>query len=152
MRCAGLIPLVFFVATSCFASAPRGIPKELARERARLVSNVRYRLHFTLAPHASTTNGHEELAFQLQSATTLLLDYREGTASRLQINGEDVPIQAENGHIALPQESLRVGENRVSLDFASAVGPAGKAITQYEDKDDGSEYIYSLFVPMDASM
>ena len=30
----------------------------------------------------------------------------------------------------------------------------GAAITRYEDKDDGSEYIYSLFlfVPMDASM
>ena len=32
------------------------------------------------------------------------------------------------------------------------VAPAGKAITRYEDKDDGSEYIYTLFVPMDASM
>ncbi|HEX3155882.1 MAG TPA: M1 family aminopeptidase, partial [Candidatus Angelobacter sp.] len=29
---------------------------------------------------------------------------------------------------------------------------AGKAITRFEDKDDGSEYIYTLFVPMDADM
>jgi len=26
------------------------------------------------------------------------------------------------------------------------VAPAGKAITRFEDKDDGSEYIYTLFV------
>jgi aminopeptidase N len=32
------------------------------------------------------------------------------------------------------------------------VAAAGKAITRFEDRDDGSEYLYTLFVPMDAEM
>jgi len=152
MRCAALISLVFLLAIPCLASAPSGIPRELARERARLVSNVRYRLSFTLVAHAATTTGHEELTFELKSPGPLLLDYREGVASNLRINNTEAPVQSENGHILLAEEKLRAGENHISLDFVSPVAPAGKALTQYEDKDDGSEYIYTLFVPMDASM
>jgi aminopeptidase N len=152
MRCVSLICFVFLLAIPCIASAPSGIPRELARERAHLISNVRYRLSFTLAPHAPTTSGHEELTFELKSPAQVLLDYREGTASNLRINDAEVPVQSANGHILLPEDKLRAGPNRISLDFVSPVAPAGKAITQYEDKDDGSEYIYTLFVPMDASM
>ncbi len=47
---------------------------------------------------------------------------------------------------------LQLGENVVEIDFTATVAPAGKAITRFEDKDDGSEYIYTLFVPMDADM
>jgi aminopeptidase N len=149
--------LIFFlpflsVISNCFAAAPSGIPRELARERARLVSDLHYKLEFGLNEHAISSRGHEEVSFQLKSAAPLLIDYREGKASRLRVNDADVPIQTENGHILLPQQNLRVGENRIAIDFESPVAPAGKAITRYEDKDDGSEYIYTLFVPMDASM
>ncbi len=44
------------------------------------------------------------------------------------------------------------GRNELRVEFTSQAGAAGKAITQYEDRDDGSEYVYTLFVPMDASM
>jgi len=113
---------------------------------------VRYRLEYKLEPHASATTGHEEVRFKLNRAFPLLLDFREGTASNLQVNGSSVAVMAENGHIALPASSLRAGENQLTLDFTAPVAPAGKAITRYEDKDDGREYIYTLFVPMDASM
>src|SRR5207237_8556954 len=82
----------------------------------------------------------------------LLIDYRDGVVRNLELNDSDTTVEAENGHILLPQQKVRGGENRVAIDFESPVAPAGKAITRYEDKDDGSEYIYTLFVPMDASM
>jgi len=152
MRWRVLICFLTFVAPYSLSATPNGIPRELAQERARLISDLHYRLHFTLVPHASMTSGHEELTFQLQSGAPLLIDYREGTVHRLVINDSDTPIQAENGHILLPQEKLRAGENHIAFDFESPVAAAGKAITRFEDKDDGSEYIYTLFVPMDASM
>ncbi len=40
----------------------------------------------------------------------------------------------------------------MNAQFTAPVGPAGKAITRYEDRDDHAEYLYTLFVPMDASM
>ncbi len=152
MRCVALISFVFLLAVPCLASAPSGIPRELARERARLIAHLRYRLSFTIVPHPATTSGHEELTFELKAPGPVLLDYREGTASNLRINDKEARVQTENGHILLPEEKLRAGENQISLDFVSPVAPAGKAITRYEDKDDGSDYIYTLFVPMDASM
>ncbi|MEP7076877.1 MAG: M1 family aminopeptidase [Acidobacteriota bacterium] len=44
------------------------------------------------------------------------------------------------------------GENVIKLDFTSPILTSGSAITRYVDKEDGAEYIYSLFVPSDASL
>jgi aminopeptidase N len=147
------LTLFLFVVTSSLAAVtPEGIPRELARERASRISNVRYQLEFTLVPHAPSVTGHEELRFDLNSAGTVLLDFREGSAAKLVVNGTAAPASIENGHITLPASSLHIGENVVSMDFTAPVAPAGKAITRFEDKDDNSEYLYTLFVPMDADM
>ncbi len=46
---------------------------------------------------------------------------------------------------------IKPGENVIKLDFTSPILTSGSAITRYVDKEDGAEYIYSLFVPSDAS-
>ena len=46
---------------------------------------------------------------------------------------------------------MKFDGNEGKLDFTSPILPSGSAITRYVDKEDGSEYIYSLFVPSDAS-
>ena len=40
----------------------------------------------------------------------------------------------------------------MAITFKAPIATAGKAITRFEDKDDGNEYLYTLFVPMDAEM
>ena len=147
--------LFFFLLCSvsfAYASAPAGIPRELARERAAEISGLRYKVSFTLAPHAATTAGSEELRFTLKAPAPVLLDYRDGSVSSLTVNGASVPAVIDNGHIELPAARLVAGENTVKVVFTSHVAPAGKPITSFEDRDDNSEYIYTLFVPMDASM
>jgi len=144
--------LFFILPCACFAAAPSGIPRELARERARLISDLHYSLSFELKPQALTVPGNEQIRFRLKSAQPLLLDYRDGTVRDLRINKKPVGIVHENGHLLLRKEDLMEGENTIDVAFTSSVAAAGKAITRYEDRDDGSEYIYTLFVPMDASM
>jgi aminopeptidase N len=144
--------LLLAATVSVLGQAPQGIPRELAARRASEVSEVRYNLSFTLEPHAASSAGHEELRFELKHAAALLVDFREGWVTNLMVNGHSISVQAENGHIKLPAMALRAGDNVVTLDFTAPVALAGKAITRYEDKDDGSEYVYTLFVPMDASM
>ena len=56
----------------------------------------------------------------------------------------------ENEHLIF-RDGVVAGENVIKLDFTSPILPSGSAITRYVDKEDGSEYIYSLFVPSDAS-
>jgi aminopeptidase N len=180
---------------SGLAQAPQGIPRELARQRAERVVDLRSEIEYNLVAHAASTAGHEELIFKLKTAGPLLLDFREGTVSNVRVNGKAAPAKIENGHIVLPAELLKVApeagkpkktdqpltdnlgrpfkpdavlggikpdelpregpgpdENFVEIDFTAPIAPAGKAITRFEDKDDGNEYIYTLFVPMDAEM
>jgi aminopeptidase N len=146
------VVLLLFLNSVCFASAPSGIPRELARERAQLISDLHYQLHLRLIPQGLTASGEEEIRFQLRSAHALLLDYRDGTVRNMRVNGHRSAVVHENGHLLLSKEDLRAGENVVDIDFVSSVAPAGKALTRYDDRDDGNEYIYTLFVPMDASM
>jgi aminopeptidase N len=131
---------------------PGGIPRELARQRAAQLSNIRYHLRFTLKAHAPSVLGHEDLQFRSSSSAPVLLDFREGTVADLTVNGVAVPAKIENGHIELPATAIHSGENTISMDFTAAVATAGKAITRFEDKDDNTEYLYTLFVPMDADM
>lgn len=134
------------------AQVPEGIPRDLARERAANISEVHYKLSLSLKAHATDVPGSINISFALKQPGETLLDYRDGLVKSVVINGQTGEAKAQNGHIILPAASLRAGLNTVELNFTSHAGPAGKPIIQYEDKDDGSEYVYTLFVPMDASM
>lgn len=134
------------------ATPPDGIPRDLARQRAAQLSDLRYHLRFALTPHAPSTAGHEDLQFHSNSSASVLLDFREGTATKLIVNGIPISTKIENGHIELPASAIRAGENTVAIDFNAPVAQAAKAITRFEDKDDDTEYLYTLFVPMDAEM
>src|SRR5262249_38535982 len=146
------VMLAILAASAVWGQAPDGIPRDLARQRAEKISDVRYHLHLDISAHAPAALGREELQFRLSGPGTVLLDFREGTLADLKVNGQPVPSKIENGHIVLPADLLQVGENTLELRFTAPIAPAGKAITRFEDKDDGSEYIYTLLVPMDASM
>jgi aminopeptidase N len=133
-------------------SPPRGIPRELARQRAAQISDVRYRLAFALIPKTPATSGEEELHFQLKTPQPVLLDFRDGRLLSASVNGAALDLNPENGHLELPADKLRAGENTIRLRFEVPIAAAGKPLTRFEDQDDRNEYIYSLFVPMDASM
>ncbi len=150
--CQRVLCFLFLAACCAFASAPEGIPRDWARERATQISDIRYHLSWVLVPHAPTISGQEEIKFTLRAAQDVLLDFRDGTVRTLSVNGTSAPVKTENGHLEVPANKLRAGVNTLHVEFTSQVAPAGKPITRYEDRDDHAEYIYTLFVPMDASM
>ena len=141
---------------SAGSPAPAGIPRDLAQFRAQQLKDIRYQLSFTITPKADFISGHEELRFvQNPDDRGILpewLDFREGEISSLTVNGQPTSGEIQDGHVELPAKLLKLDENVVVIDFKAPVAAAGKAITRFEDKDDGSEYIYTLFVPMDADM
>ncbi len=153
-----LLAMLLFSSHFAHAAEPGtgpGISRELARERAARISDLHYALDLTLAPHADTMPGREVLRFTLSpnsTGTDLAIDFREGTVRSAQLNGKPFPAALANGHLALPAALLRSGENTLEISFTARIAKVGAAITRYEDHDDGSEYLYSLFVPMDASM
>jgi aminopeptidase N len=135
--------------TTMAAPAEPGVSHALAIARAVQVTDVRYNLSFTLRKHESAVDGRETVTFKSKSAGDLPIDYRDGALQSAMLNGHAIPTALENGHLRL---SAVIGLNTLTLAFVSNAAPAGKAITRYEDNDDGSEYFYTLFVPVDASM
>ncbi|MEO6726226.1 MAG: M1 family aminopeptidase [Blastocatellia bacterium] len=140
-----------------------GVSHELARHRTGRISDVRYRLSLELLPGAPRFKGREEITLKLADTTApVIVDFRdldatgkvtEGTIRNLTVNGQPVSgAQQTGGHIVLPPRYFKAGENIITLDFESDVATAGRPVIRYKDRDDGSEYVYTLFVPMDASL
>ena len=138
--------------SSAFAAGlpEAGVSHDLAIDRAHLISNVRYQLNVQLAKGAATMPGRAIIDFDLAIAGPLVLDFRDGEARNMQVNGSAQTFTSTNGHLVIPGEHTRAGANRIELDFESGIAVTNRAITRFVDNQDGSEYLYTLFVPMDA--
>ncbi|MGH9935203.1 MAG: M1 family metallopeptidase, partial [Blastocatellia bacterium] len=145
------------------ALAVEGVSRELARHRAANISDLRYRLSFELVPGADRIKGREEIRLKLNNATDpVILDFRdldpqgrviEGAVGNVTVNNAAVnDLRQTGGHIVLPARHFKSGENTITMDFETGVAPANRPIIRYQDRDDGGEYIHTLFVPMDASL
>jgi len=132
-----------------------GVSRELALARAARYGDVRYDLNVELAPKAERLRGSAEIRFKLREIPAqLVLDWRAPSADRvrdLELNGRAVIPKHENDHLTIPGQFLLAGENRLRLQFESPISASGTAVTRYLDREDGGEYIYTLFVPSDAS-
>ena len=142
-----------YVTFSLQAQSPtEGISRQLAQARATQISDVHYRLSLELAPDADQLPGRVEISFQLADAQdAVVLDFRDGSISHLAVNGASAESQTVNGHLVVPARFFSVGRNRIALDFVSGIATSGRAITRYPTATTAPRYIYSLFVPMDAS-
>ena len=171
-----LILMFMLTATDIFSqtTAPpleTGVSQDLAKWRAANYSNVRYKLNITLEKGAPLMRGTIEIRVDLTEEgrkNDLVLDWRTtqfqndkeqpyAFVTKLNMLTSDpskaaVPVaQTVNEHLILPKNFLKTGENIIQISFASPIKTSGSAITRYVDKEDGAEYIYSLFVPSDAS-
>jgi aminopeptidase N len=124
----------------------------LARERAAAISNLRYDIEVDLKENLPGYPAHVAISFDLSTKPDpLVLDFRDDSMQKLRVNGQDAKASQSNGHILIPARYLNLGANNVELYFEMKVAEAGRAVTRFKDAQDGSEYIYTLFVPMDAS-
>ncbi|SEF65779.1 aminopeptidase N [Bryocella elongata] len=153
--CVATMGILLGSSTAWAASPGPGVSRTLAQERAARVHDVRYSLQLVLRTHQDFIVGSERLRFSLDpsgAAEDLALDSRGLRIARLDVNGTIANGAETDGHLILPAKLLHTGENIVEMAFVAPVATAGTAITRFDDKDDGNEYLYSLFVPMDASM
>ena len=139
-----------------------GVARELARFRAAHYSNIRYALNVELKPSAELMRGSMEIRVTLdREVGELILDWRKAAAKEgqagarvwdIEVNGREVKDAREvNDHLVIPGAYLTRSEVVVRLKFESPIATSGSAVTRYLDREDKSEYIYTLFVPSDAS-
>ena len=123
-----------------------GVSLALARERVRRVSDVRYRLHFTIpAARETPVTGTVTLRFRLADASRpLALDFA-GPSDSLRgarVHGKPANVTVVQEHVILPSDALREGENEVELQFQSSDVPLNRT----------ADFMYSLFVPARARL
>ena len=155
-----LLGALLFLPVASTAAAPPlepGVALELARWRAQQYRNVHYVLDFELQPGAARVEGSLEIRVTVaDNAEDLILDWRGERAGErvrdIHVNG--LPAFGARfiaDHLVISGALLNKGENRIAMRFQSPLGAAGAAITRYTDREDGAEYLYTLFVPSDAS-
>jgi aminopeptidase N len=170
---------VFVLSMTVISQVPPvepGVSHELAKWRAARYSYVRYKLNLTLEKMSPVLKGTMEIRVKVSepgavatgSTTPIILDWRrikghegKSTIANVMVNGKAVSVSSnwppanaggsDYGEHLIFRDGVVPGENVIKLDFTSPILTSGSAITRYVDKEDGAEYIYSLFVPSDAS-
>ena len=133
-----------------------GVSHSLAQWRAQRYAQVAYGLRIAIADAADRLEGELEVGLTLRGdPVDIVLDWRPPTGGELRelvINGTAVARpRIAREHVVIPARHTRRGENTVALRFSVPIATAGTAVTRYEDREDGAAYVYSLFVPSDAS-
>jgi aminopeptidase N len=137
-----------------------GVPRALARWRAARYRDVRYSLDVRLAPGAEVMSGRVKVSVKLASPVDLVFDWRSapgGADPRERVSGvrangrlvDDARVATE--HLVVARRHLSAGVNLIEVSFTAPISTSGSALTRYLDREDGAEYVYTLFVPSDAS-
>jgi len=144
------------------ASEPSaGVSQELARWRAVHFADLRYDLVLALNAGLDLLRGHLVLRWRYTGAPVdLLLDWRPGADSgtwtdgigAVRANARTVPFAVRDEHVLIERNVFSSpGEQCVEFDFECRIAEAGTPLTRYRDHEDGSDYLYTLLVPADAS-
>src|SRR5690348_6400421 len=88
-----------------------GVSKELAAQRAALLSDVRYDLKLTLTARDSA-QGTIVVRFKTKRAADVILDFRGPRLNNVRVNGAANDRVSFNGaHLRAPAATIRAGEN-----------------------------------------
>lgn len=147
MRFTHFIPL--FMLFCLPVSAEDGVSHSLAVKRSKLLSNVSYRLGFTIpAEKAKPVTFTDTVSFTLSAQWRtkqdgdLQLDFRPaaGVPATIRVNGKTLKTQYAYEHLILPASHLKQGLNQVIVSGTSD----DKTLNRHDD------YLYTLFVPANA--
>lgn len=128
-----------------------GVSLQLAQWRAQHYGAVRYSMQLTLSEGADSIPGKLRIDMHLKKPVDLILDWRGKRLAGLRVNGKPHPVRIEHEHLLIDRKAVKAGANSLTVDFEADLSVSGAAVTRYKDREDGAEYVYTLFVPSDAS-
>ena len=121
-----------------------GISQALASERAANISSVRYALTLSVPPgRTEPIQRHGRDPPSPRRARAVILDFAQPAAKchRFERTAAAADLRAEHGHLVVPADALKRGENIVEIAFTAG----DEALNRNDD------FLYSLFVPARAS-
>lgn len=135
------------LSVTCFAqqrtkpvAVEPGVSLTLANARSATISNIQYKLHFTV-PTAQNAliESTETIDFKLNKLIDLQVDFKQDLdhIKQISVNGKTIPVDFKAEHILVKQEYLKVGNNHVEIEF----------IAGNESLNRNKDFLYALFVP-----
>ncbi len=138
--------------------------RSLASSRVRTLSDVHYRFHLHIDRAASWLRAQQTIEVTLTAAprSALLLDWqpedepraRAAITRTLRVNGHrafEAGARLTGSHLEIPPLLLRRGHNYLQLAWQARIRDADSALVRFRDPADDRRYVYTLFVPADAS-
>ncbi|TCD27015.1 aminopeptidase [Pedobacter psychrodurus] len=133
--------------TTCFAqqntkplAVEPGVSLALASSRSETISNIQYKLHFTVpVEQTASIQSTESIDFKLNKLIYLRVDFKQNAdhIKRVSVNGKIIPIDFKAEHILVKQAYLKVGNNHIEIEF----------IAGNESLNRNKDFLYALFVP-----
>lgn len=146
-----LLVYTFFFITSCnkkeeqIVLLSHGISSDLANYRKKQVSDVVYKLSFSIPKSKlDPIKSNVEVALQIQDLShPLYLDFNEASSKIKYVvaNGKQITVNHQQEHIIIDADFLKLGNNTISIEFE-----AGDLSLNRND-----DYLYTLLVPDRAS-
>ena len=118
----------------------RGIPETLALERAEVIRALRYDLSFVIpADGREAVQGRAVIRFTLVAPHRVVFDFAQppDRVKAVRAGGASVTPVFEDGHLVIPDQATRSGENEITIDFVAGNEPFNR----------DPEFLYTLFVP-----
>ncbi len=136
-----MLPLVLAAAVAPGA----GIPEALARERAAVITSLRYELELRI-PESRTQplRGREVVRFRLASPHRIVVDFAQPKDRVLSVTRDGQAIEAafSDNHLIIPAGHTTSGENAFTIEF----------IAGDDSLNRNDEFLYTLFVPARAHL
>lgn len=119
----------------------KGVSESLAQYRAMVVSNLSYKLQFTIPEKKEEAiKASELISFHWKkNRFPLSLDFKESGdhIQRIRVNGKEIPVVLQQEHLIIAAGNLVSGHNEVAIGFT-----AGElSLNRNQD------YLYTLLVP-----
>lgn len=118
-----------------------GVSWQLAQWRKKTISNINYKLEFSIPALAKLPiKAVEEIVFNLNDLSeNLQIDFAEETRKiiKISVNGRNRDIVHYNQHIIIDKRHLRRRKNKIKIQFIAG----NSALNRNPD------YLYTLFVP-----
>ena len=132
-------------------AAPRDVLTQVdAEARAATISDVSYDIDLKLTRGAPDYRGECTIRFARSGSGPTFIDHTGDQIDSIEVNGVGVAEPDWNGHrIQLPAELLAT-ENTVRIAYRNEYDHTGEGLHQFNDPEDGEEYLYSNFEPYSA--
>ena len=120
---------------------------EAIARKAR-VSDISYVLNIDLISLDDAYQGKVISTFNLSSNdSSLEIDFTGGSVSELVVNGESLDPDYNGFFISVPQSSLQLGQNEVSIEYSHTYDQDGTGLHRFVDPEDGNTYLYTYLWP-----